>query len=104
VVLLRMNIEGAEYDVIRDLMETGVSGCVDGWFGMWDDVAKIDPDRDREFRSLLACEEISPFTFNGRDFLFGPRLRCIEYDISTTIHGVLRRRRAGAAAGPLTAA
>jgi hypothetical protein len=89
-----MNIEGAELDVIRDLVESGEAGVVDGWFGMWDYVAKIDPERDRVFRALLADAGISPFTFNGRDFLFRPRLACIEYDIHTSILGAMRRRRA----------
>lgn len=95
IVLLRMNIEGAEFDVLQDLVESGAAGIVDGWFGMWDDVAKIDARRDREFRALMARAGISPFTFNGRDFLFRPRLACIEYDISTAVLGALRRRRAG---------
>jgi FkbM family methyltransferase len=93
IVLLRMNIEGAEYDVLQDLVESGAAGTVDGWFGMWDDVAKIDAARDRDFRSLMTRAGVSPFTFNGRDFLFRPRLACIEYDTSTAVLGALRRRR-----------
>jgi len=97
VVLLRMNIEGAEYDVIRDLLDSGVAGAIDGWFGMWDDVSKIDGARGTEFRELLARAGIAPFTFNGRDFLFPPRLKCIEYDLGTAILAAVRRRARPAA-------
>jgi FkbM family methyltransferase len=93
VCLLRMNIEGAEDDVIRDLVEAGLAGSIAGYFGMWDDVSKIDVRRDREFRALLARHGIRPFTFNGRDLGSPSRTRWIAYDLTTQLAAGLRRLR-----------
>jgi hypothetical protein len=65
--ILRMNIEGAEQFVIEDLVEAGLAGCIDGYYGMWDDLSKIDPDADERFQRLLAEQGISTVTFNDRD-------------------------------------
>lgn len=91
IVLLRMNIEGAEYDVIQDLVENGLGDRIDGYFGMWDDVSSIDLARDAEFRALLAKHQIRPFTFNGRDLGSSIRRKCIVYHIHTRIMHKLRR-------------
>ena len=85
ICLLRMNIEGAEYDVIRDLVERGLAQNIDGYYGMWDDVFKIDQQRDEAFRAFLTANRIHPFTFNGRDMRWSWRRRCIEYDINTSV-------------------
>jgi len=66
-VLLRMNIEGSEYDVVDDLVRSGVSQQIDGYFGMWDDVAKLDAERDAAFRRMLDDAGITHVTFNDRD-------------------------------------
>jgi hypothetical protein len=95
ICLLRMNIEGAEFDIIQDLLDHDLAGFIDGYYGMWDDVSKIDPRRGDDFRSLLAANHINPFTFNGRDFRFRLRKKCIEYDVCTSIRAGLRRVRAG---------
>jgi hypothetical protein len=89
--LLRMNIEGAEFEVMTDLIDSGYAQFIDGYFGMWDDVSKIDRARDEDFRGLLTKHAISPMTFNERDFLVGLRLRCIAYDLRTSILRGLRR-------------
>jgi len=101
ICLLRMNIEGAEYDVIQDLVESGFEKHINGYYGMWDDLSKIDMQCDKKFRTLLSRNHIYPFTFNGRDFALSIRLRCIEYDIKTMfMQGLLKvakqteRRRA----------
>ncbi|TFG24458.1 MAG: hypothetical protein EU529_04155 [Promethearchaeota archaeon] len=91
ICLLRMNIEGSEYDVIMDLVNNGFAKHIDGYYGMWDDLSKIDIQRYEEFRDFLAKNQIFPFTFNGRDFLFPLRLRCIEYDIRTSVQATLRK-------------
>jgi FkbM family methyltransferase len=100
ICLLRMNIEGAEFDVIADLINTGYSHCIDGYFGMWDDLSKIDRARDDDFRAVLSKHEISPMTFNARDFLVGLRLHCIAYDVKTSILRGLRRVAKGLAPRP----
>jgi FkbM family methyltransferase len=91
IVLLRMNIEGAEYDVLRDLVESGLHKCVDGYFGMWDDVSKIDIERDKEFRAFLMSNGIDSFTFNGRDMSHAFRRVCIVYQLHTRIMQGLHR-------------
>ncbi len=93
ICLLRMNIEGAEYDVIRDLLEAGLADSIDGYFGMWDDVSKIDVAADRDFRGLLSKHGIEPFTFNGRDLESPARTRCIAYELDTRLESGLRRLR-----------
>jgi len=92
IVLLRMNIEGAEWDVIHDLVESGWAQYVDGYFGMWDDVAKDDPDRGNAFLRQLRDVGIRPFTFNDRDFRSQWRMRCIAYAIETAILRGMRRK------------
>jgi hypothetical protein len=91
VCLLRMNIEGSEVDVIEDLVDSGLAEHVDGYFGMWDDMSKIDRIRDDEFRALLARHRIDPFTFNQRDLKSAFRLAPVKYDIGTAIQAGVKR-------------
>ncbi len=93
VLILRMNIEGAETEVIRDLLETGLAEYVDGYFGMWDDVAKDDPEKGKAFLNLLNQAGIRPFTFNDRDFRSDWRMRCIAYALDTALLRGVRRTR-----------
>ena len=62
-----MNIEGAEFDVLQDLVESGLAAHIDGYYGIWDDVSKISVKRDAEFREFLSRNGIRSMTFNGRD-------------------------------------
>ena len=91
IVLLRMNIEGAEYEVLQDLVAHQLAHAIDGYFGMWDDLYKIDSERDAEFRAFLARHQIRPFTFNGRDLRHPLRRKCIAYHMHTRIMQRLRR-------------
>lgn len=83
--LLRMNIEGAENDIIQDLVEADLLDNFAGFYGMWDDLSKIDFEKDLKFRTLLKEKNITPFTFNGRDMRFSIRknliLRSLKNDI-----------------------
>ena len=92
IFLLRMNIEGAEYDVIKDLVESGISRHVDGYYGMWDDLSKIDRRRDIDFRDLLRKAGIHKVTFNGRDLAHAFRVFSIKFDVCTQIRAALRRK------------
>jgi hypothetical protein len=67
-VLLRMNIEGAEGAVTDDLHTAGLLPRFSGFFGMWDDLSKIDPSADVEFRRRIRTLGIHTTTFNDRDF------------------------------------
>ena len=67
------------------LIDVGFARHVDGWFGMWDDVGKINPEADREFRARLAANGIRPVTFNGRDMPFRLRRACIRYAVRTAV-------------------
>lgn len=66
-VILRMNIEGAEHFVIEDLIDAGLAGSIDGYYGMWDDLSQIDPPASSQFRRLLRENGIANITFNDRD-------------------------------------
>lgn len=66
-VILRMNIEGAEEFVVADLIDAGLVPHVSGFFGMWDDLWKIDRRRAARFQATLDGEGIRPFPFNDRD-------------------------------------
>ncbi len=99
ICLLRMNIEGSEYDVLQDLVENGLAAHIDGYYGMWDDISKTDVRRDAEFRAFLSRKAIRSFTFNGRDVKWRVRMKCIEYDINTSVLAGLRRLERRAAAG-----
>ncbi|HEX4860040.1 MAG TPA: FkbM family methyltransferase [Rhizomicrobium sp.] len=95
ILILRMNIEGAEMQVIEDLAEAGMIGLFDGFYGMWDDLYKIDPALDGKFRALLKRERIKSFTFNDRDTspIAGPKRReIIRYDIETSIYRGEKRK------------
>ncbi len=93
-VILRMNVEGAEQFVIADLIDVGLDRLVDGYYGMWDDLSKIDPAGDLQFRRKLRDRGISPLTFNQRDL--GHRLRrvAIRLDIKRAIRSGAARKRA----------
>ena len=96
ICLLRMNIEGAEFDVLTDLVERGLAGRIDGYYGMWDDLLKFDPKRDRHFRRFLARNGIRSLAFNGRDMDWDMRKRCIRYDVHTSLLAGMRRVRSAA--------
>lgn len=66
-VLLRMNIEGAELDVLRDLAENNMLDQIDGWFGLWNDAEKIDPRLGSELAAIKASARIENVSFNDRD-------------------------------------
>jgi hypothetical protein len=94
-VILRMNIEGAEHFVIEDLIEAGIAGSIDGYYGMWDDLSTIDPPASARFRRLLRDNGISNVTFNDRDLVtFGDRARSIRpRDLMATLRELTFRLR-----------
>lgn len=91
ICILRMNIEGAEFDVLRDLVDSGLARQVDGYYGMWDDLLKFDPEKDRRFRRFLARHGIRSLAFNGRDMDWEMRKRLIRYDVHTSLRAGLQR-------------
>lgn len=92
VLVVRMNIEGAEFDALRDLHEQGLLDRIDAFYGMWDDLSKIDAHLDREMTRFMAIHGIRTTTFNERDFVSGFRVRAIAYDLATSIVWAARRR------------
>jgi len=91
VNIMRMNIEGAEFDVISDLNNHNLLRHFHGFYGMWDDVWKIDPERDKVFRMLLKKESISTFPFNGRDLNHEFRINMIMENLRRTIAHTARK-------------
>jgi hypothetical protein len=84
-VVLRMNIEGAEWFVIEDLVQAGLADRICGYYGMWDDMSKIDRKRDARFRRLLAENGIHTIAFNDRDLPHRLRTTAIRYDLTTSL-------------------
>lgn len=96
-IILRMNIEGAESFVIDDLVQSGLHARVDGWYGMWDDLSKIDPQLDAPFRAVLKANRIETIPFNDRDLGHPIRRLAIRTDIEAMI-GLAAARSNGSAA------
>lgn len=94
VVILRMNIEGAELYVLEDLVAAGLVSRIDGYYGYWDDPLKIGGSIAERFRAIMARTGIDNFPFNDRDFRSRFRLAMVRYDLTTTILSALRRRSA----------
>ncbi len=90
ILLLRMNIEGAEPDVLGDLRRTGWLQRISGFYGMWDDLSKLDEAADRAFRAQLRADGIRSFTFNERDFVSPWRVAAIAYDLRTSVLSACR--------------
>ena len=93
LVVIRMNIEGSEDDVIADLVSRGMHARVAGWFGMWDDLAKRDPERARAFRRRLRDAGIRTFTFNGRDMRHRIRRLAIRLAIDAALRAAADRKK-----------
>ena len=94
-VIVRMNIEGAEQFVIDDLLAAGLAGAVDGYYGMWDDLSKLDPDADQRFQRAARPQGIQTMTFNDRDLAtFGDRpLMLSPRELPTTLRDLTFRWR-----------
>jgi hypothetical protein len=91
-----MNIEGAELFAVQDLLASGRATRIAGYYGLWDDLSRISPARDREFRRLLRSSRIRHLTFNDRDLDRRVRRWAIRTDIETSIRQATAR---GAAQG-----
>ena len=93
-IILRMNIEGGELFVLRDLAQAELISRVSGWYGRWDDCAKISYEMDAELRQLVAENKIDHLSFNDRDSrgLYG-RINeaLIRYDMTCVTSETPRR-------------
>lgn len=85
IIIIRMNIEGSEKDVIDDLCASGLVSRIAGFFGMWNDVAAIDPEKGIQFERQLKKNRIVNFTFNDRDFQDSRRMALITYHFNSVI-------------------
>lgn len=95
IVLLRMNIEGAEFAVLKDLADAGILGNIDGMYGMWNDVQKKgDSAMAAEFDAFLDRENIRNFTFNDRDGKSRFRYSLVRYRVMTDILAAQSRKPA----------
>lgn len=92
VILLRMNIEGAEVYVLEDLVEAGLLPRIDGFFGSWDDPEKIGGDIARRYRQLVTDHAITHPAFNGKELRSGLKRRAIAIDLETAILNSPKRR------------
>jgi FkbM family methyltransferase len=85
--IIRMNIEGSEYDVIEDLIESDLIKYFDGFYGMWDDVFKLDKEKYGKFQKILKEINVYPFPFNGRDMQREKRKALINESLMNSILG-----------------
>lgn len=83
--ILRMNCEGAEWDILRDLEQSHLIHRFAGLFGMWDDLWKIDPKKDKLFRMYLKTLGLKNLSFNDRDLMFRFRQKLITFHITTML-------------------
>ena len=83
--ILRMNIEGAELDILEDLIENDLIKYFNAFYGMWDDMSKIDIHSDKVLRKKMSTHKISPITFNGRDLGDTQRKKWITKSLRSNI-------------------
>jgi hypothetical protein len=118
--ILRMSIVGAEKQVIEDLLDAGLTGCVDGYYGIWRSPAGT-PEAREGFIELLRQAGVRKVTFNLKDLItmdeglptsrlgalavrvyqgaFRLRRYAIRTDIETSLRlGIGRVQRAGGVA------
>ena len=92
VLILRMNIEGAELFVLEDLLDAGVLELFDGFYGSWDDPLKIGGETARRFLQIRDAAHVENLAFNDKDCLSPSRLAAIRYDLTTSILYGARRK------------
>lgn len=92
ILLLRMNIEGAELFVLEDLIEAGLIPAVDGFYGYWDDPYKIGGDFAQRFDALMSRLQIETVPFNDIDCRSALRKALIKYDLSTSLISGARKK------------
>ncbi len=92
ICLLRMNVEGAEQGIIADLCGRGLLAIIDGYYGLWDDVGKIDSAAGKAFEADLKHENIAPLSFHdSRDLTHRARRAALKYDFVTALTSGQRR-------------
>lgn len=90
IAIVRMNIEGAELPVLKDLLSTSMAPHIDGWFGKWNDSAKISPAFGIELEKLKTANGIKNIAFNDSDskaLYWGLREALIRYELVTVMLG-----------------
>lgn len=85
--IIRMNIEGSEYDVIEDLIESDLIKYFDGFYGTWDDVYKLSKEKYRKFQQTLKEVNVYPFPFNGGNMSYKEALNAIKCSLMNSILG-----------------
>jgi len=85
ILLVRMNIEGAEVFVLEDMIDADLISAVDGFYGYWDDPYKIGGEFAQRFDALMNRLRIETVPFNDIDSRSILRRALIKYDIATSI-------------------
>jgi len=100
ILLLRMNIEGAEVFVLEDLSEAKLIPAVDGYYGYWDDPYKVGGAFAQRFDALMQRLNIQSLPFNDIDCRSALRRAFIKYDVCTSILAAMMKKNSapGAAA------
>lgn len=92
VIILRMNIEGAEVLVLKDLQDSGMLRFVDGFFGSWDDIRKIGGELLQDYRAIVRKSKIQHLGFNNRDLRSAVRRFSIRYQMETCMMIGIKRK------------
>jgi FkbM family methyltransferase len=95
ILLLRMNIEGAEVFVLDDMSEANLITAVDGYYGEWNDPYKIGGEYGQRFDALMHRLNIEDLPFNDRDSRSALRRAFVRYDIVTSILAGMRAKATG---------
>ncbi len=88
ITIVRMNIEGAELPVLKDLLSSSLAPHINGWFGKWNDSASISPALGTELENLKAANGIQNIAFNDSDskaLYLGLREALIRYELVTVM-------------------
>jgi FkbM family methyltransferase len=93
IVILRMNIEGAETFVLEDLLATGLISYIDGFYGSWDDPHKIGGEIAMRLDAAVTQARIKNIRFNDKESRSKLQLALIRYDLITSIVAGARTKR-----------
>lgn len=88
IVVIRMNIEGSEVFVLKDLIDSGEIANIDGFMGSWDDAHKISKLLGEEQDEIMDRYSVRPMQFNSRD-IKGPFLALKKHIIKQYLLKVL---------------
>ena len=80
-----MNCEGSEHQILEDLRKASALDRIQGFVGRWDDLRKLNPSLDEQFRVFLQEHSIKRVGFCNRDWRSKLRLMAIKCEFVTIL-------------------